>query len=64
VSFSTGASYDGQWEHDLMHGKGILIEANKEKYDGFFAMNQVCTAINLYLFIYLSILIHCFLSFC
>jgi len=38
--FCSAATYEGQWEHDLMHGKGVMIEANREKYDGFFVMNQ------------------------
>ena len=29
-----GQKYDGQWESDKQHGKGVMIYANGHKYEG------------------------------
>jgi hypothetical protein len=34
--FPDGSVYDGQWENDKMHGRGIFISSNRDKYEGTF----------------------------
>ena len=33
--------YDGSWDHDLKHGKGLMKYKNGDKYEGFWENNRV-----------------------
>ena len=33
--------YDGSWDRDLKHGKGMMKYKNGDKYDGFWENNRV-----------------------
>ena len=37
--WSDGEKYTGRWKDGNMYGKGVLITANKYKYEGDFAYN-------------------------
>ena len=37
-----GVTYDGEWMHDLMDGKGKLTFENGDSYEGTFVHGQVC----------------------
>ena len=34
-------NYEGSWDRDLKHGKGIMKYRNGDKYDGFWEFNKV-----------------------
>ena len=34
--WASGAQYQGEWKHNQMHGKGKLVHANHEIYEGDF----------------------------
>ena len=36
MRWADGSSYEGNWYHDLMHGKGIYTFKDKRIYDGMF----------------------------
>ena len=37
---SNGTSYDGFWEKDMKHGKGVEIRKDGSSYDGEYAWNE------------------------
>jgi len=36
MQFAQGDTYEGNWENDLMSGKGVYINSNGDKYSGNF----------------------------
>lgn len=36
MQFTNGDSYEGNWENDIMQGKGVYISSNGDKYTGNF----------------------------
>ena len=41
-SYKTGASYSGQWNGGLRHGKGTMIWTDQARYTGQWQYNQAC----------------------
>lgn len=41
MKLKQGASYDGEWKDDMMHGKGTLIDGDGSKYVGQFFENAM-----------------------
>jgi hypothetical protein len=38
--FQDGSVYDGQWEADKIHGRGVYISTNGDRYEGFFYLGM------------------------
>ena len=40
--YAHGDTYDGQWQADTMHGKGVMCYRDGSVYDGDWDNGQVC----------------------